>query len=451
MSMARRAFRSNQKQMFKFIYDKNVAALFVEMRLGKTLVAIRWALTREYAEKFLVVCPIAAFKSWQDELRLENEPEPILVVGSKNKREELLNSDSKWFITNYDSAKNMENLPLHPWSVVILDESRVIAGEKSKVGKFFSKRFYHVPYKLVLTGTEAPESKLEYYHQLRFLSSRIFFSKSFWAFRAKHFVPNENNDWVPTPSGEAFINERLAKVAFFQTQRDAGVAAIKRYQTVLVNLSKEAWEVYRKIANEFILELRGNEIDSTVFATTKAIWMRRLVGGFVDGAFVFKEKLEALRDLLIGQLRGKKIVVVCMFIMEIEAYYDELRKDFKVMRVHGSFPKKKSERDIELSKFTEGEMEVCIIQPHCFKYAKDFSVSKTMVFMSSPASLETRLQVEARISNVSKQSQLTYIDVLAKNTIDEQLQISLIRKETRQAQTRRMVKHLQAVKSGKGN
>ena len=89
-----RPLREYQQKCFRFTSTLQHFALFLEMRLGKTIIAIRRIKTYQ-AEKILIVCPLSAFYGWVEELKKEKQEAPIELTGTRKKRLQLLGTKSK--------------------------------------------------------------------------------------------------------------------------------------------------------------------------------------------------------------------------------------------------------------------------------------------------------------------------------------------------------------------
>ena len=55
-------------------------------------------------------------------------------------------------------------------------------------------------------------------------------------------------------------------------------------------------------------------------------------------------------------------------------------------------------------------------------------LSSTMIYYSNGYDLEKRLQSEARIDRIGQESPMTYIDIIAENTVDERI-VKALRKK----------------------
>ena len=89
--------RDYQRNTLKNIRGKSYIALLHEMRLGKTLVCIRWFKPKKL-KKILIVVPFSGMNGWEDDLKREGfDPnKTIRIVGSPAKKRDILASDSKY-------------------------------------------------------------------------------------------------------------------------------------------------------------------------------------------------------------------------------------------------------------------------------------------------------------------------------------------------------------------
>ena len=133
----RRPLRLYQKKALYYINRAQHPALFLEMRLGKTLIAIRWIKSHPEIKRILVVSPYSAFYAWKKELRIEHEPTPIELIGDWTQRSIRLHTPHKWYLISKEGHLVLPSIRDTSWDCVILDESTFIKDNTTKVSKFF--------------------------------------------------------------------------------------------------------------------------------------------------------------------------------------------------------------------------------------------------------------------------------------------------------------------------
>lgn len=440
-----RSLRLNQKQALAYSCKVLHPAFFMEMRLGKTLVTIRWAKYRRLW-KNLIIGPYSVYKGWRDELALEDEEKwgVVPLFGTREERLHTLEMNydtNKWFFLNKEGHLVVPEITEYLWDAVIIDESTCIKSHDSQITKFYSTNFRDVLHRCILTGTPAPESETDYFSQLKFLDSAIFRENNFWEFKRNNFGTIGFNTLI-SPRGSKYLSQRLAQYCFFQTRADVNLGGEKIYEKRYVQMSSEMKAMYKKIAKDFMIEIDGKVVDATVYAHTKYLWLRRLCGGFVDGKMLFGDKVTELVYLLRTELKNQQVVVWCRFTDEIEYLSDYLTQlGFTVGMVYGKIPPKN--RPMIQEAFQKGSFDIFLLQPGCFKYGVNLSCASTMIYYSTPESGETRQQSEDRTIDVSLATGCLIIDLIVEDSLEEDILLSLRKKESNQSMMRRIVQRMQ--------
>lgn len=439
--------RLNQKYAFKYSINVDDPALFMEMRLGKTLVSLRWSQYTQ-CEKMLIIGPYSVYKSWLNEISLENRDGCGLVTlfGSLIRRKaflkETFEGNNKWFFLNTEALIRFPEIDQYPWDTVIIDESTCLRNPQTKLSKYCESHFRHVKNRAILTGTPIIKSELEYYMQLRFLNPDIFPSKNYWEFRAENFNLYGFKP-VLKRRREKYVLDRLNQYCFFQTRKEVNLNGIKIQERRYIPVSAEMKKVYQNIVDTFLLEYRGCLYRSTVYAPTIDIWLRRLCGGMIEHKLRFKEKLNELQYLLTTELSGQSIIIWCHFTQEIEFLFDYFKKaGFKVGKIHGSITHKKRYEIID--DFNTSKIELLFIQPACVKFGTRFTSrgTSTMIFYSLPSSTLEWQQAQDRFIDVDKPEGTLIIYLLYENTVDEDFLLSLLFNETPKERIERILKRI---------
>lgn len=182
MATAIRTLMPHQQNAAAWAEDKDAIALFMEMRLGKTLVAIRWV-QKKKLEKILVCCPLSTIESWERELALEGE-KLVKLVGTAAKRAKALtdNPDARWYAINYEGLAERGHKTYSgkskavpspyatlPWECVIVDESTRIRNARAQITKVFLDHLSGARCRALLTGLPNPEGPEDLVTQFLFL------------------------------------------------------------------------------------------------------------------------------------------------------------------------------------------------------------------------------------------------------------------------------------------
>ena len=424
-------------------------ALFWEMRLGKTLVTIRTVKT--YGPGLvLVVAPFSAFQGWREDLWAEGEGAPDELTGTNKRRrgrlqdglnEAVIAGRRRWFLLNSQGWRAIREIAGISWLSVILDESTFIKEPKVKCTRFFISNFRRVPHRWILSGTPAPEIDLDFWAQCAFLDPAIFGPENFWEFRQK-WAEQVRFDWILKPEGKRFISSRLAGRVSFLTRADVRLGGVKIRQKRLVMLPPAARAIYKKTARTFVLDLPGEkEARRTIYAGQRHIWFRRIADGYIPDApspVVHSAKLDELRGLLAGPLAGQQTVVWAVYVPEVEWLAQSIPG---AEYIHGDVPPAK--RDQKKKDFQAGRIRHLVVQPETMKFGSKLTAAGALIYFSSPEGALTRSQSEDRAIDLSRQDNALVIDIIAAETIDEDIATSLLRKETRAETLRRIVRGIE--------
>jgi len=428
----KRKYWPHQLDSFRYAMEFRHPALFLQMRLGKTMVSVRRInlykpLDPKLGLRILIVAPSSALGSWIDELQEEGESSVQLLIAAKKKRRGFLMQRRKWNLINKEGYQALPQIANIDWDCVVLDESTFIKTVwKIKVTEFFLDNFRDVPHRWILTGTPNPESDLEFWSQLAFLDGQAFGCKTFWQFRVKYFQPDENGyNWVAKRGTAKMIQQYVGRRCKIIRRKDVNMDKEKIKMKRTFDLPDKLRIQYERIEEDF--EYETDEIVTTKFSITKHQWLRRFCGGFLDGELVWKGKIDCLVDLLKNELRRDSVIVWAWYKDEIAAIYKALKKkkiNCAVMQGGGGGNKLEI-RERKKKLFNKGKIQVLIIQPEVAKTGMNLSKADTAIYYSEPEGLEASQQTEDRILSLAKTSPLLYIYLQVKDSVDQDIRDAL--------------------------
>lgn len=428
-----RTLRPYQEKALQYLRDNEGGALFMQMRLGKTLVCIRYV--REFERTYaasnppctLVVAPVEGLWAWKRELGLEGL-EPALLTGSRKQRlDALWNPEypsDPWYLINYEGFLSLQDQLGEGddrWDFIILDESRRIANPQAKTTKaLLALSKFSTARKIILAGEPAPESPLEYFTQLAFVSGSFANCKNYWQYRHNFFKELAPHEWVPIPQKLDRLKAEIRDSAFFLTRKQAGIKDTKVYEVRALELPAPLRKMYEQIQTEFLASLDGKVLASTKWVPVQYIWMHQLASGFLGEKLLWDGKIKQLVELLQGELAKEQVVVWFKYNAPLREVAKRLKKEVVLYdQIIGD--DNRSRRENAINTFRDGKVRVLLCQIKCGKTAIDLSNSSTAIYFSNSYSLEERLQSEDRILNPAKRDPLLYLDLLTKDTVEEDI------------------------------
>jgi SNF2 family DNA or RNA helicase len=418
----------HQEDALKYAVTREHVALFMEMRLGKSVVSIRWAkplLQPAGQGGAMIVAPLSTLKGWERELHDEGETDVVWLTGcSVAERTKRASAPHSWYLINYESLRGWKDGYQIPWSVLILDESTRIRNPKAQITKLVNRRYFDVPHRAILSGLPNPESYRDFFEQMRFISSDGTFMgfSNFWAWQERFFF-QVGYDWIPKRkpvSARDKIKQAVRDQAFVLTRKEAGVGSSKVYETRTVKCSPAQRRALHDVKKHFRFD--GDRDLETKSAGVQFLWMQRISGGFSpdrdNPEWLDSGKVDELVTLLTGELKNEQVVVWFRFNEELAATYHTLReKGIDAVAITGATDVDK--RNVRQLRFQSGDARVICIQVGVGRYGLDLSAADTAIYYSNTYEYEARAQSEDRIVHVRKKQPLLYIDLVTEGTPDE--------------------------------
>lgn len=415
-----REARDHQKKALEYANGKKNIALFMEMRLGKTMVAIRWA--NSCYGSHLVIAPLSVLPGWEEELLKEGIPASRIQYLKTTTFQRLTKWTAPlgtWCLINYEAVRSRPEVLYQRWNSIICDESTKIRNPKAQITKLLCEKAPNTR-RAILSGLPNPEGPLDYFEQMRFLKGEFMGYRNYWQFRERLFWAPQYApyDYSPRLGTTTKIRSEIEKHAFVLTRKDANLGPEKIYEKRYVEMNPAQKKMYKMVEKEFAYN--DSLEDATKWAIVKFIWLARIAGGFSpEKEFLSDKKAKELLNLLEGELKGQKVVVWFRFNSEL-VYTSEVleRAKIKYFIINGDV--KPEDRKIATTRF-QSTRDSCVMlaQVKCGKFGLNWSVASTAIYYSNAYDGEDRAQSEDRILDVGKKDPLLYIDLITKNTIDE--------------------------------
>ena len=426
--------RSYQKLVLAWALPKNRIALFLEMRLGKTRIALLWSILRSPTPRVLILCPASIIHIWTEELlKLRIPPHDFYTYHWEYwwKRipkviERIKHSRPFFFICSVDSIYRHPEFSLIPWTSVLLDESTTIKNPHTLRTKETLKMFREVPNRAILSGLPDPESKLDYFCQLRFLFPTFMGCRNYWEFRNQHFLEPYKWSWIIRQSSELALRDTLADFAYFLSRKDVADLPSKIYESRQIEMPIDIARRMKKM--ELTFELDDMETKWILVLNT---WLHRACGGTLKG-LEFPSKVSELMVLLLNELCREKVVVWYRFNEEIRITVPFLEKNkIPYGIVWGAENPTERARIVQEAREMKNGPFVLLCQTQCAAYGIDLSFISTAIFYSNHWSAALRRQAEDRIVGMEKNKGVLIIDLIIRDSVDQDLLMVLKEKKFR--------------------
>lgn len=410
---------SHQKKGLEIAMRNPKFAYYFSMGTGKTILA--GAILKYKGEKALIVAPLSTLKTvWEETLdKFFPELEYINLYDFKKvDRERVILKNNKIHIANYETLKiHYDTILSAGYKCLIIDESSKLKGRTTQIAKAIVSLSQKAESVYLLSGTPAPNSKLEYYPQMQAVAPH-FFGYNFYSFRSRYFHQIDRNGykWDENVSTRQEFVDRLKKVSWAIKKEDIMDLPESIDEVRSVEMSPEQKAIYKQMKDEFIAEIK----DATVVTTTvlsKISKLRQIVSGFVyheGGAMRFAEsKLNVLKEVL-DEIGDSQVIIFGIFKDEIELLSKNIPNS---TIVYGELPQ--NEKDNNIRDFKEGKFQYLIANQKTISHGQNLTNANYMIFYSIDWSAEIYEQARDRIRRYGQRNSCTYIHLLAEKTIDE--------------------------------
>ncbi len=365
-----------------------------------------------------------------------------IATGSKSRRikeidrmKVIQKEKLNWLIINIDGVRTTQKeLCDMKFDMVVIDESTVIKSRQADRTKVVLESFCEVPYKIIMSGNIMPKGANEVFSQYKFIDEGIFGSW-FSRFQEKHLEVDYFGAFIRLKDPELFHKE-LHSIAYRVTKDECLFLPPKVYSTVAVEMVPEQKKAYKEMEIEAMASYGDLECTAP-FIITKFLRCSQIAGGFFPGIPADQDgygemsarpilpnpKIEVLIDMIKSLPSSEQVVVWARFRMEIQAIQARMEKEGipSVVFYGGVSPKARTEaRQL----FSSGKARIFIGNPSSGGKGLNDLVSASYVFYySNDYSAENRQQSEDRNHRpgVSADRSVTYIDLITKGTIDEEV------------------------------
>lgn len=475
----------HQSDAVEFILygNRGQGALFHEVGCGKTVTGllIFKEIRKHYPKaKMMVICPPNLIvDAWQENaIQFFPEYKFQSLRGWKKFRGDpdifALNFESMIQTRQVQKLKELFNKYPGPW-LGMIDESSRMKNHRSKTtltlnggwkdGRRFEGLREYFRWRIIGTGTPAPNCETEYFSQLDFVQPGILGS-SFSKFRNEFFVlaDDKGRKSPPVRSRQAMaeIHKRRFKYTFIESKRKEfmhNIASICHWRKKAdcldlpdmvdemrtVEMSPNISKKYEEMSRQLVAEIRGESIMAP-YAITKLMKLREITSGFIKTEMGDDIEIEnkgtnpKVKELLniLDQIGAKPVIIWTHFTWEAEKVRKELEYRYcrpeseyfigenQVVTLNGMT----QDKEHSIKAFKGNSARYLIAHPASAGHGLTFVNCSEQIFFSLSYSLEQYEQCKGRTHRKGQVNKCVYVHLLAKGTLDEKIYNVLQRKAT---------------------
>ena len=440
-------------------WNRETYAYFMEMGTGKTKVLIDNAAMlydKGKIDGLLIIAPKGVIGTWYNQelpAHLPDHIEKVTVLWQANitksqskKLENLFKTGSDFhiLIMNVEAFSTEKGLSfakkflLSHNTLMAIDESTTIKNPKAIRTKNIVQIANMAKYRRILTGSPVTKNPLDLFAQCFFLDPEHLGHGSYYSFRVRYaimktaFISGRSIQLVSGFRNLAELSEKLQPFSYRVLKEDCLDLPGKIYMKRTIDLTSEQKKVYKQMKEEALAQLNGKQI-TTMTALTQLMRLQQITcGHFVadDGTTqnIKSNRLGELMDIL-DEVEGKAIIWA-HWQRDIQNIVKEIKKahgPWSVVDYYGLTPQDQREKNKDAFQ-NDSKVRFLVGTPQTAGYGLTLTAANTVIYYSNGYDLEKRLQSEDRAHRIGQKKSVTYIDIIAEDTIDKKIQDSLRKK-----------------------
>jgi SNF2 family DNA or RNA helicase len=433
-------------------WNKENFAYFMEMGTGKTKVLIdnlAMLYDKGKIDGALIIAPKGVVKTWYEQelpTHLPDHIENVTVLWQPNitkKQQEKLETLYEIGTALHILVMNVEALSTDKGvkfarkflashrSMMAIDESTTIKNPSAKRTKNIISLGKHAKYRRIMTGSPITKNPLDLYSQCEFLDPWLLDFASYYAFRNRYaemktmHIRGRSIQVVNAFQNLSELSDKIKDFSYRVLKEDCLDLPPKNFTKRHVVLTHDQRKIYEQMKKAAMAVLNG-KVTTTMTVLTQLMRLHQITCGHFtadDGTtqLIPNNRITELMNIL-EETEGKVIIWanyqrdVNQIIKNITEKYGEN----SIVDYYGLTPQE--DRQDNIRKFQNGpECRFLIGTPQTGGYGITLTKANTVVYYSNGYDLEKRLQSEDRAHRIGQKKNVTYIDLIAEDTVDEKI------------------------------
>ena len=427
----------HQEEGAAFLVGRKSGILAFEQGLGKTLIAIE-AFCRLRAigdaDRLLVICPNSLKRNWVVEVAKFTPWLTVDLIGGtmRQRRDALAATATDIVVVNYEAARS-EIVALQAFmrrhrTVLVLDESHCVKNRRSLTSTA-ARHFAHLSdFRWLLSGTPVTNSPADIWTQVN-LVSRCQPLGSFERFMLEHGDADRSR-WR-----QEELARKLDAYLLRRTKEECLDLPEKTFLDLFVALPPWQRQLYDTVRDGIVRNVKGMSADAfAAFAPTALTRLLRLSQIASDPALVFPDKGgdpakfshldRVLEDLVVEG--GRKVIVWSYYVGTIKKLADRYA-DLGTVTLFGETPTEERQEIVKRFQDDPGT-RVFIGNPAAAGSGFTLTAATHTVYETLTWRYDLYAQSQDRNHRIGQSAPVTYIRLIAEDTIDEVIVQTLERK-----------------------
>ena len=433
-------------------WNKETYAYFMEMGTGKTKVLIDNVAILYDKGKInaaLIVAPKGVVKTWYEQelpTHLPNHIQNVTILWQPNftkKYQENLDSLFELgeglhiLIMNVEALSTDKGvkfvskfLNAHK-TLMAIDESTTIKNQAAKRTKNIISLGKYAKYRRIMTGSPITKNPLDLFSQCEFLDPWLLNFDSFYAFRNRYakmknmYLRDRTIQVVDVFQNLGELSEKVKGFSYRVLKEDCLDLPPKNFIKRYVTLTADQKRIYEQMKKEAMAFLNG-KVTTTMTVLTQLMRLHQITCGHFtadDGSTqaVESNRLNELMSIL--EETDGKAIIWANYQLSVGEIVQRIVKEYgKDSYVHYYGLTSQEDRQDNIRKFqNDPKCRFLIGTPQTGGYGITLTQANTVIYYSNGYDLEKRLQSEDRAHRIGQKKNVTYIDLIAEDTVDEKI------------------------------
>lgn len=447
----------HQRDALEESAEKTNYALFCEMGTGKSKIlldTIGMLFMAGSINGAIIVAPKGVYKNWQKMELPKHLPDEILektdvITWSANQtatQKKLLDlglrSDGRYkiliinveaFSSERGSTYALRFVTTHN-CLMAVDESTTIKNRSAARTKSIIKVGLHAKYRRIMTGSPVTKSPMDLFSQCSFLDSSLLGHSSFFTFQNRYAklirrnVGSHSFNQVVGYQNLDELSNKLDNFSYRVLKKDCLDLPEKIYIKRTVEMTDEQAVAYGTMKRHAMSILSdGKETVSAKSVLTQLLRLQQICSGSVtsDSGSVTEIPTNKINELLdaIEELDGK-VIIWATFVYDVKRITEVLNDKFgagSAASYFGDTEADERQRIVDAFQDPNSKLRFFVGNPRTGGYGLTLTEAKTVIYYNNIFDLEVRLQSEDRAHRIGQRNNVTYIDLVTENTVEEKI------------------------------
>jgi SNF2 family DNA or RNA helicase len=312
-----------------------------------------------------------------------------------------------------------------------IDESTTIKTPSAKRTKNIINLGRFAKYRRIMTGSPITKNPLDLYSQCEFLDPWLLNFASFYAFRNRYaemktmHLRGRSIQVVDAFQNLSELSDKVKGFSYRVLKEDCLDLPPKNFTKRHITLTADQRKIYDQMKKEAMAMLNG-KVTTTMTVLTQLMRLHQITCGHFtsdDGStqLIPNNRITELMNIL--EETDGKVIIWANYQRDVNQIIKNVTEKYEkgsIVDYYGLTPQ--DERQDNIRKFqSDPKCRFMVGTPSTGGYGITLTAANTIIYYSNGYDLEKRLQSEDRAHRIGQKKNVTYIDIIAEDTVDEKI------------------------------